>query len=51
VRRVPNQHDGKNAVSAELCAIGKSNVWTYEPSDEVESRVQEICLSGSRREN
>jgi len=40
---VPSQHDGKDAaVIAELCAIGKSSVWTYEPPDETQSRMRSL---------
>jgi len=38
---VPSQHDGKDAaVIAELCAIGKSRRWEYEPVSEKDSRMQ-----------
>ena len=38
---VPSQHDGKDAaVIAELCAIGKSSPWAYEPPDEKQSRMR-----------
>ena len=38
---VPSQHDGKDAaVIAELCAIGKSSPWAYEPPDEGQSRMR-----------
>lgn len=38
---VPSQHDGKDAaVIAELCAIGKSDRWAYEPAGEDESRMR-----------
>jgi transposase len=38
---VPSQHDGKDAaVVAELCAIGKSAVWAFDPPDEVSGRMR-----------
>jgi len=38
---VPSQHDGKDAaVIAELCAIGKSSPWAYEPPDEKQGRMR-----------
>jgi transposase len=40
---VPSQHDGKDAaVIAELCAIGKSDLWDYEPPDETLSQMRSL---------
>lgn len=49
---VPSQHDGKDAgVVADLCAIGKSDPWSYVERDEVEQEIGYWvdCLDVQRR--
>ncbi|HLJ92148.1 MAG TPA: hypothetical protein VKU02_03040 [Gemmataceae bacterium] len=37
---VPSQHDGKDAaVVAELAALGKGTLWTYQPADAWEQEL------------